>query len=68
MLTPSRRAVRTLTLMAAMSLRWGLWGPLDFLSSMAIEAAGFSPSLGPYLISIIKYVPPPRIPSCAPKH
>ncbi|KAJ5689617.1 hypothetical protein N7462_004009 [Penicillium macrosclerotiorum] len=31
---------------------WGLWGPFDFLSSMA-EAKGFSSTLALYLISII---------------
>lgn len=36
--------------------RWGLWGPFDFISSMAQETASFSPTLSLYLISIIKYV------------
>ncbi|EED24291.1 MFS transporter, putative [Talaromyces stipitatus ATCC 10500] len=31
---------------------WGLWGPFDFISSMA-EAQGFSPTLALYLISIV---------------
>ncbi|KAF3396472.1 Riboflavin transporter MCH5 [Penicillium rolfsii] len=31
---------------------WGLWGPFDFLSSMA-EAKGFSSTLSLYLISIL---------------
>ncbi|OKP00044.1 hypothetical protein PENSUB_8242 [Penicillium subrubescens] len=32
---------------------WGLWGPFDFLSSMA-EAKGFSSTLSFYLISMMK--------------
>ncbi|CAI7578882.1 unnamed protein product [Penicillium pancosmium] len=31
---------------------WGLWGPFDFISTMA-QARGFSPTLSLYLISII---------------
>lgn len=34
--------------------RWGLWGPFDYLSSMAQTEAGFSSDLALYLISIIK--------------
>ncbi|KAJ5577692.1 uncharacterized protein N7459_006656 [Penicillium hispanicum] len=32
---------------------WGLWGPFDFISSMAQNTAGVSPTLSLYLISII---------------
>lgn len=35
--------------------RWGIWGPFDFVSSMA-ENAGFPHTLALYLISIVKYV------------
>jgi MFS family permease len=47
-----RRIVSFLTL-----YRWGLWGPFDFISTMA-QARGFSPTLSLYLISIIKYDEP----------
>lgn len=49
----SAHGCKRLTAVAAS--RWGLWAPFDFLSSMAIDVAGFSPSLGLYLISVIKY-------------
>ncbi|KAF1964887.1 MFS general substrate transporter [Bimuria novae-zelandiae CBS 107.79] len=32
---------------------WGLWAPFNFISSMAVTRAGFSPTLALYLISII---------------
>lgn len=35
---------------------WGLWGPFDFITTMAISRDNFSPDLGLYLISIIKFV------------
>lgn len=39
----------------ALAYRWGIWGPFDFISTMA-EKAGFPHKLALYLISIVKYV------------
>ncbi|KAH8660451.1 putative MFS transporter [Xylariales sp. PMI_506] len=36
----------------AYMVMWGLWGPYDFITSMA-ETAGFSPTLSLYLISLL---------------
>ncbi|KAF2867775.1 major facilitator superfamily domain-containing protein [Massariosphaeria phaeospora] len=37
----------------AFLVMWGLWAPFNFISSMAMERANFSPTLALYLISII---------------
>ncbi|KAJ6128117.1 hypothetical protein N7471_009334 [Penicillium samsonianum] len=39
--------------LGAFFVMWGLWGPFDYLPSMAQEEANFSPDLALYLISII---------------
>ncbi|KAJ5180736.1 hypothetical protein N7492_003946 [Penicillium capsulatum] len=39
--------------LGAFFVMWGLWGPFDYLPSMAQEEAGFSSDLALYLISLI---------------
>ncbi|OQD73365.1 hypothetical protein PENDEC_c015G00885 [Penicillium decumbens] len=39
--------------LGAFFVMWGLWGPFDYLPSMAQEEANFSPELALYLISIL---------------